>query len=103
MLPLVLFEIVYKVAWILIVTCPLSMKNELIGSLAKGWRSLSGRVSICGGLFVNERVACNFRMGSFLETCRIITLRLSHSSGMQNYLTDLKEVKCKSFQGIIRV
>jgi hypothetical protein len=36
MLPIVLFEIVYKVVWLFIVAYPLWMKNELIGSQAEG-------------------------------------------------------------------
>jgi len=36
MLPIVLFEIVYKIAWLLIVAYPLWMKNELIGSPVEG-------------------------------------------------------------------
>jgi hypothetical protein len=36
MLPIVLFEIVYKVAWLVIVAYPLWIKNELIGSSAEG-------------------------------------------------------------------
>jgi hypothetical protein len=36
MLPIVLFEILYKTAWLLIVAYPLWMKNELIGSPAEG-------------------------------------------------------------------
>jgi hypothetical protein len=36
MLPIVLFEIVYKVAWLAIVAWPLLVKNELIGSPAEG-------------------------------------------------------------------
>jgi len=36
MLPIVLFEIIYKVAWLGIVAFPLWMKNELIGSPAEG-------------------------------------------------------------------
>lgn len=35
MLPIVLFEIVYKVAWLVIVAYPLWVKNELIGSSAE--------------------------------------------------------------------
>ncbi len=35
MLPIVLFEVVYKVAWLLIVAYPLWIKNELIGSPAE--------------------------------------------------------------------
>lgn len=36
MLPIVLFEIVYKVAWLLIVTYPLWIKGELAGSAVEG-------------------------------------------------------------------
>lgn len=36
MLPIVLFEIVYKIAWLVIVAYPLWVKNELIGSPAEG-------------------------------------------------------------------
>jgi hypothetical protein len=36
MLPIVLFEVVYKVAWLLVVAYPLWMKHELIGSPAEG-------------------------------------------------------------------
>ncbi len=36
MLPIVLFEIVYKTAWLFVVAYPLWMKNELIGSPAEG-------------------------------------------------------------------
>ena len=36
MLPIVLFEVIYKVAWLGIVAYPLWMKNELIGSPAEG-------------------------------------------------------------------
>src|SRR4051794_12320440 len=36
MLPIVLFEIVYKVTWLVIVAYPLWIKNELIGSPAEG-------------------------------------------------------------------
>jgi hypothetical protein len=36
MLPIVLFEIIYKVTWLLIVAYPLWMKNELIGSSDEG-------------------------------------------------------------------
>jgi hypothetical protein len=36
MLPIVLFEIVYKTAWLFIVAYPLWVKNELIGSAAEG-------------------------------------------------------------------
>lgn len=43
MLPIVLFEIVYKIAWLVIVAYPLWVKNELIGSPAEGTtRSLCG-------------------------------------------------------------
>lgn len=35
-LPIVLFEIIYKVTWLAIVAYPLWMKNELIGSPAEG-------------------------------------------------------------------
>ncbi len=35
MLPIILFEIVYKTAWLLVVAYPLWMKNELIGSSAE--------------------------------------------------------------------
>ena len=36
MLPIVLFEIVYKIVWLAVVAYPLWMKNELIGSPAEG-------------------------------------------------------------------
>lgn len=36
MLPIVLFEIVYKTAWLFVVAYPLWMKDELIGSPAEG-------------------------------------------------------------------
>jgi len=36
MLPIVLFEIVYKLAWLFIVAYPLWIKNELAGSPAEG-------------------------------------------------------------------
>lgn len=36
MLPIVLFEIVYKTAWLFVVAYPLWIKNELIGSPAEG-------------------------------------------------------------------
>ena len=36
MLPIVLFEIVYKTVWLFIVAYPLWLKNELIGSTAEG-------------------------------------------------------------------
>src|SRR5438045_9597727 len=36
MLPIVLFEIVYKTAWLFIVAYPLWVKNQLIGSAAEG-------------------------------------------------------------------
>ncbi|MCC3155241.1 hypothetical protein Q3A66_19180 [Hymenobacter sp. BT770] len=36
MLPIVLFEVVYKVAWLALVAYPLWMKHELIGSPAEG-------------------------------------------------------------------
>lgn len=36
MLPIVLFEIIYKVTWLLIVAYPLWVKNELVGSPAEG-------------------------------------------------------------------
>jgi hypothetical protein len=36
MLPIVLFEIIYKIGWIAIVAYPLWVKNELIGSPAEG-------------------------------------------------------------------
>jgi hypothetical protein len=36
MLPIVFFEIIYKVAWLLIVAYPLWVKNELVGSPAEG-------------------------------------------------------------------
>ena len=36
MLPIVLFEIIYKVAWLAIVAYPLWIKNELAGSPAEG-------------------------------------------------------------------
>lgn len=36
MLPIVLFEIIYKTAWLVIVAYPLWTKNELIGSPAEG-------------------------------------------------------------------
>jgi hypothetical protein len=36
MLPIVLFEIIYKTAWLFIVAYPLWVKNELIGSPAEG-------------------------------------------------------------------
>jgi hypothetical protein len=36
MLPIVLFEIVYKIAWLAIVAYPLWVNNELIGSPAEG-------------------------------------------------------------------
>ena len=36
MLPIVLFEIIYKTAWIFIVAYPLWVNNELIGSPAEG-------------------------------------------------------------------
>ena len=36
MLPIVLFEIIYKVAWLAVVAYPLWAKNELIGSPAEG-------------------------------------------------------------------
>ncbi len=36
MLPIVFFEIVYKIAWLAIVAYPLWMKNELTGSPAEG-------------------------------------------------------------------
>ena len=39
MLPIVLFEIVYKIAWLLIVAYPLWVKNELAGSPAEGMTS----------------------------------------------------------------
>lgn len=35
MLPIVLFEIIYKVAWLLVVAYPLWIKNELVGSSAE--------------------------------------------------------------------
>jgi hypothetical protein len=35
MLPIVLFEIIYKIAWLLIVAYPLWVRNELIGSPAE--------------------------------------------------------------------
>ncbi len=36
MLPIVLFEIIYKVTWLMIVAYPLWVKNELAGSSAEG-------------------------------------------------------------------
>ncbi len=36
MLPIVLFEIIYKIVWLAIVAYPLWVKNELIGSPAEG-------------------------------------------------------------------
>jgi len=36
MLPIVLFEIMYKITWLLIVAYPLWVRNELIGSPAEG-------------------------------------------------------------------
>jgi len=36
MLPIVLFEIVYKVAWLIVVAYPLWVKSELIGSPVEG-------------------------------------------------------------------
>ncbi len=36
MLPIVLFEIIYKITWLIIVSYPLWVKNELIGSPAEG-------------------------------------------------------------------
>jgi hypothetical protein len=36
MLPVVLFEIIYKVTWLIIVAYPLWIKNQLIGSPAEG-------------------------------------------------------------------
>lgn len=36
MLPIVLFEIVYKVAWLFVVAYPLWIKNELAGSAVEG-------------------------------------------------------------------
>jgi hypothetical protein len=36
MLPIVLFEVVYKVAWLAVVAYPLWVKHELIGSPAEG-------------------------------------------------------------------
>jgi hypothetical protein len=36
MLPIVLFEIVYKTAWLVIVAYPLWLKGALIGSSAEG-------------------------------------------------------------------
>ena len=36
MLPIILFEIIYKVTWLLVVAYPLWKKNELIGSPAEG-------------------------------------------------------------------
>jgi hypothetical protein len=36
MLPIVLFEIVYKTAWLFVVAYPLWVKNELTGSAAEG-------------------------------------------------------------------
>lgn len=36
MLPIVLFEIVYKIAWLFVVAYPLWLNNELIGSPAEG-------------------------------------------------------------------
>jgi hypothetical protein len=36
MLPIVIFEIIYKITWLLIVAYPLWIKNELIGSSAEG-------------------------------------------------------------------
>ena len=36
MLPIVLFEIVYKIVWLALVAYPLWVKNELIGSPAEG-------------------------------------------------------------------
>ena len=36
MLPIVLFEIIYKIAWLIIVAYPLWVSNELIGSSAEG-------------------------------------------------------------------
>jgi hypothetical protein len=36
MLPIVLFEIIYKIAWLMIVAYPLWVNNELIGSPAEG-------------------------------------------------------------------
>ena len=38
MLPIVLFEIVYKIAWLFVVAYPLWLNNELIGSSAEGIR-----------------------------------------------------------------
>ena len=35
MLPIVLFEIIYKLAWLLVVAYPLWMRNELVGSAAE--------------------------------------------------------------------
>jgi hypothetical protein len=36
MLPIVFFEITYKLTWLMIVAYPLWIKNELIGSSAEG-------------------------------------------------------------------
>lgn len=36
MLPIVLFEIIYKILWLLIVAYPLWVRNELAGSPAEG-------------------------------------------------------------------
>jgi hypothetical protein len=40
MLPIVLFEIVYKVAWLMVVAYPLWIKNELVGSSAEEMTSI---------------------------------------------------------------
>ncbi len=40
MLPIVLFEIVYKTAWLFVVAYPLWVKDELIGSSAEGMTRL---------------------------------------------------------------
>ncbi len=40
MLPIVLFEVIYKTAWLVIVAYPLWVKNQLIGSPAEGMTSV---------------------------------------------------------------
>ena len=40
MLPIVLFEIIYKISWLAIVSYPLWVKNELIGSPAEGMTNI---------------------------------------------------------------
>ncbi|HLA58255.1 MAG TPA: hypothetical protein VK622_05825 [Puia sp.] len=43
MLPIVLFEIVYKIVWLAVVAYPLWAKNELIGSPAEGMTHILGK------------------------------------------------------------